>query len=78
MRRTLDTTRRSRSSVTSAYGLTQRAACGTYATVTVLLPTIFIGGSVQTVLRPLSVTLVVALIASYIIFVTIHPNKKGP
>ncbi|MGP8199168.1 MAG: efflux RND transporter permease subunit [Limisphaerales bacterium] len=46
---------------------------GTYATVMVLLPIIFIGGFVQTVLRPLSVTLIVALIASYIISVTVIP-----
>ncbi len=46
---------------------------GTYATVMVLLPIIFIGGFVQTVLRPLSVSLVVALIASYIISVTVIP-----
>lgn len=46
---------------------------GTYATVMVLLPIIFIGGFVQTVLRPLSVSLVVALIASYVISITVIP-----
>jgi len=46
---------------------------GTYATVMVLLPIIFIGGFVQTVLRPLSITLTVALIASYIVSVTVIP-----
>ncbi len=46
---------------------------GTYATVMVLLPIIFIGGFVQTVLRPLSVSLVVALMASYIVSVTVIP-----
>ena len=46
---------------------------GTYATVMVLLPIIFIGGFVQTVLRPLSVSLVVALLASYIVSVTVIP-----
>ncbi len=46
---------------------------GTYATVMVLLPIIFIGGFVQTVLRPLSVSLVVALAASYVISVTVIP-----
>lgn len=46
---------------------------GTYATVMVLLPIIFIGGFVQTVLRPLSVSLVVALVASYVISVTVIP-----
>ena len=46
---------------------------GTYATVMVLLPIIFIGGFVQTVLRPLSISLVVALIASYVISVTVIP-----
>ncbi len=46
---------------------------GTYATVMVLLPIIFIGGFVQTVLRPLSMSLVVALLASYIVSVTVIP-----
>ena len=46
---------------------------GTYATIMVLLPIIYIGGFVQTVLRPLSVSLCIALIASYIISVTVIP-----
>ena len=46
---------------------------GTYATVVVLLPIIFIGGYVQTVLRPLSLSLCIALVASYIVSVTIIP-----
>ncbi len=46
---------------------------GTYATVVVLVPIIWIGGFVQTVLRPLSLTLSIALIASYIVSVTILP-----
>jgi len=46
---------------------------GTYATVMVLLPIIFIGGYVQTVLRPMSVSLCIALAASYIVSVTVIP-----
>jgi multidrug efflux pump subunit AcrB len=46
---------------------------GTYATVMVLLPIIFIGGYVQTVLRPFAMTLVIALLASYVVSVTIIP-----
>ena len=46
---------------------------GTYATVVVFLPIIFIGGFVQTVLRPLSLTLSIALLASYLVSVTILP-----
>ena len=46
---------------------------GTYATVMVLVPIIFIGGYVQTVMRPLSLSLTIALIASYIVSVTIIP-----
>jgi len=46
---------------------------GTYATVMVLVPIIFIGGYVQTVLRPFAVTLVIALLASYVVSVTIIP-----
>jgi len=46
---------------------------GTYATIMVLVPIIFIGGFVQTVLRPLAVTLVVALVASYIVSVAVIP-----
>jgi multidrug efflux pump subunit AcrB len=46
---------------------------GTYATVMVLLPIIFIGGYVQTVLRPLAVTLTIALVASYVVSITVIP-----
>jgi multidrug efflux pump subunit AcrB len=46
---------------------------GTYATVMVLLPIIFIGGYVQTVLRPMAVTLTIALVASYIVSITVIP-----
>ena len=46
---------------------------GTYATVVVLVPIIFIGGYVQTVLRPLSLSLCIALVASYVVSVTIIP-----
>ncbi|HPR62896.1 MAG TPA: efflux RND transporter permease subunit [Thermoanaerobaculia bacterium] len=46
---------------------------GTYATIMVLLPIIFIGGFVQTVLRPLSITLSIALLASYLVSVTVIP-----
>ncbi len=46
---------------------------GTYATVVVLVPIIFIGGFVQTVLRPLSLTLSIALLASYVVSVTVLP-----
>ncbi len=46
---------------------------GTYATVVVLVPIVFIGGFVQTVLRPLSLTLSIALLASYVVSVTILP-----
>jgi multidrug efflux pump subunit AcrB len=46
---------------------------GTYATIMVLVPIIFIGGYVQTVMRPLSVSLTVALIASYVVSVTVIP-----
>ena len=46
---------------------------GTYATIVVLVPIIFIGGYVQTVLRPLSLSLCIALVASYIVSVTIIP-----
>ena len=46
---------------------------GTYATVVVLVPLVFIGGYVQTVLRPLALTLSIALLASYLVSVTIIP-----
>lgn len=46
---------------------------GTYATVMVLLPIIFIGGFVQTILRPLSLTLCLALVVSYVVSVTVIP-----
>jgi multidrug efflux pump subunit AcrB len=46
---------------------------GTYATIMVLLPIIFIGGYVQTVMRPLAMTLSIALVASYVVSVTVIP-----
>lgn len=46
---------------------------GTISTILVLLPIIFIGGYVETVLRPLTVTLSVALMASLIVSVTLIP-----
>jgi multidrug efflux pump subunit AcrB len=46
---------------------------GTYATIVVLVPIIFVGGYVQTVLRPLTLSLTIALVASYIVSVTIIP-----
>ena len=46
---------------------------GTYATVVVLLPIIFIGGYIQTVMRPLALSLTIALIASYVVSITIIP-----
>ena len=46
---------------------------GTYATIMVLLPIIFIGGYVQTVMRPLALTLSIALAVSYIVSVTVIP-----
>ena len=46
---------------------------GTLANGVVLLPIVFIGGFVQTVLRPLSVSLMVALAASFLVAVTVIP-----
>jgi len=46
---------------------------GTISTILVLLPIMFIGGYVQTVLRPLTVTLSVALFASLVVSVTMIP-----
>lgn len=46
---------------------------GTISTILVLVPIMFIGGFVQTVLRPLTVTLSVALVASLVVSVTLIP-----
>jgi len=46
---------------------------GTVSTILVLLPIMFIGGYVQTVLRPLTMTLSVALFASLVVSVTMIP-----
>ncbi len=60
-------------------------ASGTISTIIVLVPIIFIGGYVQTVLQPLCITLAVALVASLVVSVTmipllapfiIHPEEK--
>ena len=49
------------------------ATSGTVSVIVVLVPIMFIGGYVQTVLRPLTVTLSVALMASLIVSITIIP-----
>jgi multidrug efflux pump subunit AcrB len=46
---------------------------GTYTTVLVLLPIVFVGGYVQAVLRPQALSLTIALGASYLVSVTIIP-----
>ncbi len=46
---------------------------GTYTTVIVLIPIMFIGGYVQKILRPLSVVLALSLLNSFIISVTVIP-----
>ncbi len=46
---------------------------GTISTILVLVPIMFIGGYVQTVLRPLTVTLSVALMASLIVSIALIP-----
>jgi len=46
---------------------------GTISVIIVLLPIVFIGGYVQTVLQPLSVVLIIALCASFAVSVTIIP-----
>lgn len=46
---------------------------GTITTIAVLIPIMFIGGFVETVLRPLTVTLSIALAASLVVSVTIIP-----
>jgi len=46
---------------------------GTFSTVVVLIPIMFLGGFVQKVLRPLTITLSMALVASYIVSITIIP-----
>ncbi len=46
---------------------------GTYTTVIVLIPIMFIGGYVQKILRQFTVVLSLALISSYIISVTVIP-----
>ena len=46
---------------------------GTISTILVLIPIMFIGGYVQTVLQPLTVTLTVALVASLVVSVALIP-----
>ncbi len=46
---------------------------GTFSTVVVLIPIMVLGGFVQKVLRPLTVTLSIALVASYAVSITIIP-----
>ena len=60
---------------------------GTISTVIVIVPIMFIGGYVQTVLRPLSLTLAIALFSSLFVSLTIiplvaawvlHPGARDP
>jgi multidrug efflux pump subunit AcrB len=46
---------------------------GTATTVMVLLPILFVGGFVETILRPFALTLVLAIISSYLVAVTVIP-----
>ncbi|UCG14617.1 MAG: efflux RND transporter permease subunit [Deltaproteobacteria bacterium] len=46
---------------------------GTYSTIVVLVPIVFAGGFVQRALRPICVTLIIALIMSYIVSITLIP-----
>ncbi|NOZ93839.1 MAG: efflux RND transporter permease subunit [Acidobacteria bacterium] len=46
---------------------------GTATTVVALAPIVFVGGYVQRVMRPLSLTLIIALLASFAVSVTIIP-----
>ncbi len=46
---------------------------GTVTTVLALTPIVFVGGYVQRVMRPLSLTLIIALLSSFVISVTIIP-----
>jgi len=46
---------------------------GTFTTLVVLLPVMFVGGYPQKILRPLSMVLFLALLSSYIVSVTVIP-----
>ncbi|TCK02871.1 efflux RND transporter permease subunit [Phorcysia thermohydrogeniphila] len=46
---------------------------GTYTTIVMLLPIVFIGGYVQKILAPLALTLIIALVVSYFVAVTVIP-----
>ena len=46
---------------------------GTATTVLALTPILFVGGYVQRVMRPLALTLIIALLASFVVSVTIIP-----
>ncbi len=46
---------------------------GTFSTVVVLIPIMFVGGYVQRTLRPLTVTLSIALVSSYLVSITLIP-----
>jgi multidrug efflux pump subunit AcrB len=46
---------------------------GTFTTLVVLLPVMFVGGYPQKILRPLAVVLFLALLASYVVSVTVIP-----
>ena len=46
---------------------------GTFTTIVMLLPIVFIGGYVQKILEPLSLVLIISLVVSYIVSITLLP-----
>jgi len=46
---------------------------GTYTTIFMLLPIVFIGGYVEKILKPLALTLIIALVVSYFVAITVIP-----
>ncbi len=46
---------------------------GTYTTIAMLIPIVFIGGYVEHILRPLSLTLIISLIVSFFVSITVIP-----
>jgi len=63
----------SRAAITGTEEIMLADLAGTLTTVIVLIPILFIGGYTQKILRPLGLTLIFALLASYLVSITVIP-----
>lgn len=62
-----------RAAITGTEEIMLADLAGTFTTVIVLVPILFVGGYVEKIMRPLALTLILALCASYVVSITVIP-----